>query len=152
MFNLQRFLAPLRRKPLTPYELALRALAHGEYGDALQRLDALLEEETLRDEERAAASNKRGVALMGLQRRDDARRAFEAALDVRPRYAPALVNIGNLHLKDGEMEAAVSRYETAIAADDRYGPAHHNLAVAYKRLGRTEDSVRELRRAGKLLH
>ncbi len=152
MFNLQRFLAPLRRKPPTPYELALRALARGEYDEALQRLGALLEEGTLRDEERAAISNKQGVALIGLQRRDEARRAFEAALDVRPRYAPALVNIGNLHLEAGETEAAVARYETAIAADDRYGPAHHNLAVAYKRLGRTEDSVRELRRAGRLLH
>jgi len=150
VFNLQRFLAPLRRKPLTPYELALRALACGEYGEALQRLDALLEEETLGDKERAAVSNKRGVTLIGLQRREEARRAFETALDVWPRYAPALVNLGNLHLEADEIEAAVARYQAAIAADDRYGPAHHNLAVAYKRMGRTADYVRELRRAHKL--
>jgi len=150
VFNLQRFLAPWRRKPLTPYELALRDLATGEYEQALNRIDDLLEDETLLPMDRAARLNKRGVALVRLHRRDKALHAFEDALATVPRYAPALVNIGNLHLESGELEQAVARYEAAIAADDRYGPAHHNLAVAYKRMGRTADSVRELRRAAKL--
>lgn len=151
MFNLRRFLAPLRRKPLTPYELALQSLARGEYAAALQQLDVLLEEET-RGEERAVLSNKRGVALVSLLRRDEARQAFDDALAARPRYAPALVNLGNLHLEASEADAAIAQYQAAVAADDRYGPAHHNLAVAYKRLGRTADYVRELRRAHKLLN
>ncbi len=152
MFNLGRFLAPFRRKPLGPYDLAMHALARGQFTDALERLDAILEDETLAAEQRAAATNKRGVALVSLHREAEARRAFEEALEIKPRYAPALVNIANLHLEAGEIEIAVARYEAAIAADDTYGPAHHNLAVAYKRLGRTADSVRELRRAQKLLH
>src|SRR4051794_14712144 len=89
VFNLRRFLAPLQRKPLTPYELALQSLVRGEYAAALQQLDALLEEET-RGEQRAALSNKRGVALVSLLRRDEARQAFDDALAARPRYAPAL--------------------------------------------------------------
>jgi tetratricopeptide (TPR) repeat protein len=149
VFNLGRFLAPFRRKPLTAYELALRSLAHGEYEDALRRLDALLNDETTA-RGRAAVANKRGVALVGLGRRSDARQAFEDALELQPRFAPALVNLGNLLLEEGELEAAVAQYEAAIRSDDRYAPAHHNLAVAYKRLGRTADSVRELRRAHKL--
>lgn len=152
MFNLGRFLAPFRRKPLEPYEVALTALAHGRFSDALESFDALLKDETLAGEKRAALTNKRGVALVSLHRREDARHAFEAALEIKSRYAPALVNLGNLHLESGELEAAVAQYEAAIAADDTYAPAHHNLAVAYKRLGRTADSVRELRRAHKLLH
>jgi tetratricopeptide (TPR) repeat protein len=152
VFNLGRFLAPFRRKPLTPYELALDALARGRFTDALERLDALLQDGSLAGERRAAVTNKRGVALVNLHRAEEARRAFEAALEIKPRYAPALVNIGNLHLESGEIEAAVAQYQAAIAADEKYAPAHHNLAVAYKRLGRTADSVRELRRAHKLLH
>ncbi len=150
MFNLRRFLAPWRRKPLGPYDLALRDLASGEYAQALRRLDDLLEDEALLPKDRAARLNKRGVALVSLHRRDEALLAFKDALAAVPRYAPALVNIGNLHLESGELEPAVARYHAAIAADDRYGPAHHNLAVAYKRMGRTADSVRELRRAAKL--
>ncbi|HET9392092.1 MAG TPA: tetratricopeptide repeat protein [Candidatus Rubrimentiphilum sp.] len=152
MFNLGRFLAPFRRKSLTPYEIALDALARGRFAEALERLDELLSDGSLAREQRAAMTNKRGVALVSLQRPEDARRAFEAALEIKPRFAPALVNIGNLLLESGELEAAVAQYEAAIAADDRYAPAHHNLAVAYKRLGRTADSVRALRRAHKLLH
>lgn len=152
MFNLGRFLAPFRRKPLTPYELALDALARGRFAEALERLDALLADRSLAGEKRAAMTNKRGVALVSLHRPEEARRDFEAALDIKPRFAPALVNIGNLLLESGDVEAAVAQYQAAIAADDRYAPAHHNLAVAYKRLGRTADSVRELRRAHKLFH
>src|SRR5579872_2291237 len=88
VFNLGRFLAPWRRKPLTPYELALRDLARGEYGEALRRLDVLLEDETLTPQDRAARLNKRGVALVSLHRRDEALRAFEDALQTAPRYAP----------------------------------------------------------------
>lgn len=149
MFNFGRFLAPFRRKPLAPYELALRSLAHGDYEDALQRLDALLNDGSA-SADRATLVNKRGVALVGLGRRDEARQAFENALQEKPRFAPALVNLGNLLLEDGELQAAVAQYESAIRSDDRYAPAHHNLAVGYKRLGRTADSVRELRRAHKL--
>lgn len=150
MFNLRRFLAPFRRKTLTPYETALRALAHGEYAEALGRLDALSNDETLTARDRAAIANKRGVALIGLTRRAEARAAFEHALELQPGFVPALVNLGNLLLEEGEIDAAVLQYESAIRADERYAPAHHNLAVAYKRLGRMADSVRELRRAHKL--
>ena len=150
MFNLGRFLAPFRRKPLAPYELALRALAHGEYAEALRRLDALFNDETLAARDRATIANKRGVALVGVGRREEARKAFEQVLELRPRFAPALVNLGNLLLEEGRLDAAVACYESAIRSDDRYAPAHHNLAIAFKRLGRTADSVRELRRAHKL--
>ena len=150
MFNLGRFLAPFRRKPLSAYQLALRSLEHGHYEEALRQLDALLNDETHTARDRATILNKRGVALIGLGRREDARRAFEEALGLQPGFAPALVNLGNLLLESGETEAAVKNYEAAILSDEKYGPAHHNLAVAYKRLGRTADSVRELRRSHKL--
>ena len=120
------------------------------YAEALNLLDALSNDETLTARDRAAIANKRGVALIGLARRDEARQAFERAIVLQARFAPALVNLGNLLLEDGELDAAVAQYESAIRADERYAPAHHNLAVAYKRLGRTADSVRELRRAHKL--
>lgn len=80
----------------------------------------------------------------------EARDAFEAALAIDARYAPALVNVGNLHLEAGETDEAIRYYERAVLSDDDYAPAHHNLGVAYKRLGRTGDAVRELRKATRL--
>lgn len=150
MFNFRRFLALFRPELYTPFELALRDIARREYAEALARLDALLEDPGLSAAERAAVANKRGVALVELQRRDDARAAFDRALEIVPKYAPALVNIGNLHLEAGEMEEAIRWYESAVLSDDEYALAHHNLGVAYKRLGRTSESVRELRKAHRL--
>lgn len=150
MFNFRRFLALFRPELYTPFELALRDIARRDYAEALARLDALLEDPGLSAAERAAVANKRGVALVELQRRDDARAAFDRALEIVPKYAPALVNIGNLHLEAGEMEEAIRWYESAVLSDDEYALAHHNLGVAYKRLGRTSESVRELRKAHRL--
>jgi tetratricopeptide (TPR) repeat protein len=150
LFNLRRFLALFRPELYTPFELALRDMAHHRYEEALSRLDALRADSTLSREERLAVENKRGVALVNMQRISDARAAFEAALSIDERYAPALVNAGNLHLEAGEVQEAIRYYERAVLSDDDYALAHHNLGVAYKRLGRTGDAVRELRKATRL--
>jgi tetratricopeptide (TPR) repeat protein len=149
-FNLRRFLALFRPELYTPFELAMRDMAHHRYEDALARLDALLGDADLPAAERAVIANKRGVALVDLQRRDEARAAFEQALAVVPKFAPALVNIGNLHLEAGETKEAIALYESAVLSDEDYALAHHNLGVAYKRAGRMGDAVREFRRASRL--
>lgn len=150
MFNLRGFLALFQPKLYTPFELALRDLAQHRYEDALARFDAILADPQIPPSERAAAENKRGVAFVELKRRDQARGAFEQALEAVPGFAPSLVNIGNLHLEAGEIDEAIRYYESAVKSDEEYALAHHNLGVAYKRLGRTADSVRELRRANRL--
>lgn len=150
MFNLRRFLALFRPELYTPFELALRDIAQHRYEDGLSRLNALLADPATPRAERPAIENKRGVALVNLRRLEDARTAFDAALALDPRYAPALVNVGNLHLEAGEVDDAIRCYERAMLSDEDYAPAHHNIAVAYKRLGRTGDAVRALRKATRL--
>jgi len=150
VFNLRRFLALFRPQLYTPFELAVRDLAQGRYGEALSRLDELLQDPTLTPDERATIQNKRGVAFINMLRSADARTAFEQALTIKPRFAPALVNIGNLHLEANEITQAIQFYERAVLYDEEYALAHHNLGVAYKRLGRTADAVRELRQANRL--
>lgn len=138
-----------RRKPLTPYEEAVRLLGSGRYGEAEARLTELLEGETAAPE-RAAVANKRGVARVQLGRRDDALADFQLALTLRPDFAPALVNIGNLLLEGGRLDEAIAQYERAVRVDDEYALAHLNLSAAYKKAGRHEEAVREYRRGGKL--
>lgn len=150
MFNLRRFLALFRPELYTPYELAVRALAQGRHEEAIAAFDALLVDPDLPREERAACANKRGVAFIEMERRDDARASFERALAIEPRYAPALVNIGNMELEAGSIAEAIELYERAVRFDEEYALAHHNLGVAYKKLGRTGDAVRELKRASRL--
>ena len=137
------------RRALTPYERALTALEAGEYGVALDECAAAL---ALAgdDAARADALNKRGVALVGLDRRDEALSAFCEALECSEKHAPALVNVGNLLLEDGNLEDAVDYYQAAMRADPAYPLAYRNLSVASKRLGRPGEAVRYLRVADRL--
>jgi len=129
-----------------PLQRGTRALRAGRIEEAEQHFSAALSAAE-NDRERALAHNK--LALVALARGD--RPAAQAALDEALRtYAacvPAIVNAGNLLLEDGNVDAAIARFEAAIALDPDYPEAHHNLGVAYRRAGRRSDAVRELRRA-----
>ncbi|MDP9025361.1 MAG: tetratricopeptide repeat protein [Candidatus Eremiobacteraeota bacterium] len=148
MFDFRKLTAFFGRKP-TAYEQAVRDIALGRYDRAITALDVLLEGAAT-PAERAKILNKRGVALVKAGRRDDARASFASALAARPQFAPALVNEGNLAFEEGDVSRAVALYESAIRCDDSYSVAHLNLGVAYKRLGRRGDAVREFRRANRL--
>ena len=152
MFAFRRLLAALRapgERARDPFSQAVRRLEAGDASGALADFTALLAA-AANDDERAQIVNKRGVANVRLRRRDEALRDFTAALELSPRYAPALANVGNLLLEDGAVDDAIVHYEAAIRADDRYPVAHLNLAVAYRRAGRRGEAVRELRLAHRL--
>jgi tetratricopeptide (TPR) repeat protein len=146
---LRRFASP---KPSTPRELAIRALEDGRYAEAVALLDELVAAAGAPGDpaERAFLLNKRGVASIGLKEREKAAADFCAALEAVPRFAPALANSGNLLLEDGDVDGAIARYEEAVAADEGYAVAFHNLGVAYKRAGRFGDAVRAMRTAMRL--
>ena len=133
-----------------PFACALRALERGEFSSAETQLTSLLAARPWAPNERAFLLNKRGVARIGLQRRELARADFEAALEVNPSFAPAIANIGNLLLEAGDLDGAIAAYERAIACDADYAVAYLNLGVAYKRRGRVADGVRALRQAQRL--
>lgn len=88
-----------------------------------------------------------GVMEIRLDRRDEARAAFERALAIQREYAPALTNLGNMALEAGDVDQAVQLYRRAIAVQPEYPGAHHNLGVAYRRQGRLAEAVAEHRLA-----
>lgn len=133
-----------------PFACALEALRRREFASAETAFSQFLAGEHLSLGERAFLLNKRGVARIGLERRELAQADFEAALEIKPAYAPALANLGNLLLEEGKVDAAIARYESAIRADREYAIAYLNLSVAYKRTGRIAEAVRALRQAQRL--
>lgn len=133
-----------------PFAFALRALALGEYARAETELSSLIAAQEWSPNDRAFLFNKRGVARIALQRREDARADFEAALELQPSFAPAIVNLGNLLLEAADLDGAIAAYERAIACDAEYAVAYLNLGVAYKRRGRVAEGVRALRQAQRL--
>ncbi len=144
MFDVRSIFAAFRRRPhaVTPFERGVVELDAGRHEEALRHLAAA--------EPGPAADNKRGVALVSLGRRADALTAFCAALAADERYAPALVNLGNLLLEEGATLDAIDYYRAAITYDGTYPLAHRNLGLALKRAGRRAEGVRALRAAARL--
>ncbi len=99
---------------------------------------------------RAEAWVRRGVELALSGEREAARGAFEEALRWDPRHPRALVNLGNLELEAGRVDAAIDYYQRALKLDPDLADAHHNLAVAYRRKGEIDRMVRHLKRAERL--
>jgi tetratricopeptide (TPR) repeat protein len=148
MVTVSFFARLFRIAPAPPAPLAdgTRALQAGRLDDAAAAFAGALAAATA-PRDRALALNK--LALVALARGSpDAAAAYLAqALDAYPACVPAMVNQGNLLLEAGRAAEAVPIFERAIILDPDYPEAHHNLGVAFRRLGRRADAVRELRRA-----
>ena len=55
------------------------------------------------------------------------------------------VNLGNLYLRQHNVEAAITAYQRAIELDPRFVGAYVNLADAYRQQGRDEEGEKQLR-------
>ncbi|NOK33140.1 tetratricopeptide repeat protein [Corallococcus exercitus] len=60
-------------------------------------------------------------------------------------------NLGDLHLKAGRLDAAISHLEVAAQALPGAFRVHNNLAVAYAKVGRLGDARKELERTVRLM-
>lgn len=95
----------------------------------------------------AEAANQRGTARVFSGDVSTAQQDFREAVEKDPRHYRALTNLGNAALEAGEVDEAIAYYEQALAVNDDFANAHHNLGVAYRRQGKVGRSVRQLRRA-----
>jgi len=55
------------------------------------------------------------------------------------------VNLGNLYLRQRNLDAAITAYQRAIALDSRFVGAYVNLADAYRQQGRDDEGEKQLR-------
>jgi Flp pilus assembly protein TadD len=94
--------------------------------------------------------NAQAVAAIRAGERERAVALLTEAIALEDRSSRTIVNVGNLLLEDGMIDDAIAHYEAALALDERYAPAHHNLGVALRRRGDRAGSVRHLRRATRL--
>jgi hypothetical protein len=84
---------------------------------------------------------------------DQAQQFYNRAVELRPTYAGAHVNLGNLMFLNNEFQAAMTEYEKAQRADPKLALAFYNHSVAsgetYKFDQQTQmlDSARKLNRA-----
>jgi tetratricopeptide (TPR) repeat protein len=93
-----------------------------------------------------AAHYNRALALILMQRPEDAVSALDTALSLKPDYAVAHFLRGNALRQLARPHDALSSYDRALALDPNYVEASVNRAIQLKTLGRFEDALAELDR------
>jgi tetratricopeptide (TPR) repeat protein len=78
---------------------------------------------------------------------EEAVEAYEKVLELNPRAAGALVNLGTINYRQKKFAEAEKYYGDAIAADSEYPLAQFNLGNLYDEQGRTNEALEHYRRA-----
>jgi Tfp pilus assembly protein PilF len=91
------------------------------------------------------------LAIAYLDRdRQAARRELLATLELEPRHAPALYNLGRIAQSEQSYDAAAGWYRRAIRADPGTWQAHHNLGNLETLKGNAGEAMREFEEAIRL--
>ena len=128
------------------YDLGISAQGTGDVRSALKEF-----EESLKlDDDFAEAHNAIAVLLhLSFDKKDDAEKHYKRALEIRPTFSEAKVNLGNLYLDEGRLDEAIGLYEQALN-DMLYATpyiAEANLGWAYFKKGNSTQAVEHLRAA-----
>jgi tetratricopeptide (TPR) repeat protein len=92
------------------------------------------------------------LGLMDLEQRelDGAATRFERVLERDPQHAGALFGMGRIDFEKRDYLHAVPLMRRAIASEPSLRQAHYYLGLSYARLGRKDDSDKELETASRL--
>jgi predicted TPR repeat methyltransferase len=151
---------PLAQAPMHPLAQATRvdngdvamlkqAINHLR-GDEPQAAEPLLQQLLTRWPRHGDALHFMGVLRHQQGRSSEGVALIQQALQINPQDLGAWNNLGNVLLTTGDVAAATSAYECAIAAapgSEGTASAHCNLAAIYCKQDRLEDSVSACRRA-----
>jgi tetratricopeptide (TPR) repeat protein len=83
---------------------------------------------------------------------DAASANFRHVLDRDPRHAGALTGMGRVYFEEKEYSPAVESFRNAIAIDTMLRQAHYYLGLTYARMGRKDESAKELALATQIEH
>ena len=78
---------------------------------------------------------------------DEAAARFQQALALRPDYAEAHNNLGNIRWEQGKLDEAAARYEQALALRPDYAEAHNNLGNVLAEQGKLDEAVARFEQA-----
>ena len=102
------------------------------------------------DENLPDTYNNTGVIYRSLGQKEQARQAFETALQKKPDFALAMMNLALLERDNGKNEAAMALLEKAAAIDPNDAEIHAQTAITLRQSGRYADALKSMERAAAL--
>jgi tetratricopeptide (TPR) repeat protein len=119
---------------------SLRA-AQGQHQEAVQILyKALAKKPTY-----LPARLKLAESLLAIGQWKEGEDTYRALVRNHPDLAGAHFGLGRVYSTRGDMKAAVESYLKACELFPAYGPAHYALALAYRKLGQSDEAQRHLK-------
>jgi tetratricopeptide (TPR) repeat protein len=143
---LRRVIVLAPSDPDAHYNLALAMAAAGSEDAAIDEFQAALAV----NPNHAAARRGLGIALMHADRLKESAGQLQRAAAIAPRDAEAANNLGMVLLRLKDVGGAIAALENAVNLNSKLIKAHFNLAQAYLRAGRADDSRRASARAAAL--
>ena len=87
------------------------------------------------------------LAFFDAERYDDVERCCRRLLEIEPRHAKALANLGAVLQRRGASDEAARCYRGAIAADPALAQPHFSLAILLLAEGRRDEAIGQMRKA-----
>ena len=84
--------------------------------------------------------NLLGTTAAQIGKFDKAIEAFKKAISIKPDYALAYYNMGNVLKEQGKLEEAIEAYKKAISIDPDNAEAYYNMGNALKEQGKLEEA------------
>ncbi len=128
------------------YYAAHIALEQGEAGQALGHLAAAAQI----DPTYPPLALRRGEALLGLNRLDEARAAYRTAVESADLRAAALYGLAQIDLLERDFAGAAARLGEVLALQPEASAVHYPLGQALLRLGRRDEAREHLAQRGDL--
>lgn len=144
--------------PQPPVLLARLHLASGEYDETISIVEGLLEQRPndpalhnllgaayflKSNKQNAGADEEEEIA----KHKERAKAALTKALDLDPTFFPAVQNLAQMDLRDGNPEAAERRFLNVLSKDSRHEGAMMAAARLAMRKGNADDAIDWLERA-----
>lgn len=135
-----------RREAEIHNDLAVGSLNQGDFQSAYAEFQQAAQiDDTLPD-----AHNGMGLVLhLNYRKFSEAEAQYKRAIELRPGFAEAHVNLGNLYLDEGRYDEAIAQYEIALN-DMLYRTPHFaqsNMGWALYKKGQTDKAIESVRAA-----
>ncbi len=85
----------------------------------------------------------KGIEFYKQGKYDQAGKAFEEAIEIKPNDVYALYGLGNTYYCKAKYDDAVKIYSRAIKINPDYAKVHYSLSLAYSKLGMTGEAEKE---------
>ena len=128
------------------FEKAHTAVEKKDYANGIKLLNQLVET----DASDFQAWNLLGTLYLVEEKREDAEKAYAKAIEIKPTYAPPLINLGKLLLMQKRFDEAVDKLTSAVELQPQSADANLFLSEAYLRLKKGSKAIPYLNEAGKL--